>query len=154
LNCFRKAIIQFGIHHHTRCDKDSGNIRVTEMIRLRCGEDSRPAMASKSTQTTRIERIWRDYNEKVVRKFEPIFLGLDARRQLSNCTNHDDMGLVNSPCSTRVFLHRIRAVEYRADVGCDDNAADAYLELRHVVLLEALEATARSPRVPGMSRAI
>jgi hypothetical protein len=78
------------------------------MIALRGDTDSRPALTGKSTQNTRIERLWGVYNPKVNHRFRAIFQGLEDRGILSNRDSESDEWAINRYCLTRVFLARIQ----------------------------------------------
>ena len=110
LELFRDAIQRFGIPRKTRCDKGGENLGVIEeMIRLHPA-DNRPAMTGKSTQNTRIERLWWDYNTKVVWRFRYIFQKLENQGFLASRRNDSKMREVDHCCLHRVFLARIQRV--------------------------------------------
>ena len=67
-------------------------------------------MTGKSTQNTRVERLWRDYNSKVVSRFRIIFQDLEAQGVLGN-RNADNWD-IDRICLTRVFLWRIQTAAY------------------------------------------
>ena len=77
------------------------------MVATRPG-DPRPAMSGKSTQNTRIERQWRDYNQIVVGRFKPRFLDMIGAGMLCDRQAGAAAWEVDRYCLTRVFLHRIQ----------------------------------------------
>lgn len=75
------------------------------MIRLH-PNSIRPALTGKSTQNTRIERLWYDHGTKVGSRFRGIFHSLEDTGILSN-RGHENWA-IDRHCVTRVFQWRIQ----------------------------------------------
>lgn len=60
-----------------RCDKGGENIEVIRFVYSVKGTDKFYAIAGKSTRNQRIERLWKDVNVQIVRRFKPIFIMLE-----------------------------------------------------------------------------
>lgn len=71
-------------------------------------DDPRPAMTGKSTQNTRVERQWRDYNRLVVARFKPRFLDMMTAGILCDRQGGAVAWELDRYCLSRVFLHRIQ----------------------------------------------
>lgn len=77
LSCFQNAVAEFGTPVRVRSDKGLENIQVAEYMINARGAGKGSMLTGKSTHNQRIERLWRDVFDGVVKYFYDLFYFLE-----------------------------------------------------------------------------
>ena len=88
-NHFIKSITEFQCPYQVRGDKGSENRLIAKHMMILRGSDMNGFIGGRSTHNTRIERLWREYNNNVMDKFSQQFKHLEQIGILDRNNNID-----------------------------------------------------------------
>lgn len=103
LDCFSKAVEQYGLPSRVRCDKGGENVKVSEFMLQHPdrGPGRHSCIAGRSVHNQRIERLWRDVFTGCIHLFYTLFYSLEINGILDPTSSSDLF------CLHYVFLPRI-----------------------------------------------
>jgi len=103
LECFLKGVNNYGIPSRLRTDKGKENVLVADFMIDKRGTNRGSVIAGKSTHNQRIERLWRDVFNGVLRLFYDLFYFMEDNNIL------DPLNVIHLAALHYVYLKEINA---------------------------------------------